>query len=79
MHTCFLDLTSWSVLCTVSKVEEDADEGVQSDTEGSEKIPFGGKDQMKEDENADDSLQFEELTEEVKLALQQTLCINIGC
>ena len=48
------------------------DEGVQSETEGSEKIPFFGKDQTKEDENAADSLQVEELTEEVNLALQQT-------
>ena len=71
-HTSLhLDLTSWSFLCTVSKVEEDVDEGVQSETEGSEKIPFAGKDPIKEDENATESLQFEELTEEVKLALQQ--------
>ena len=66
IYTCLLDLTSWSFLCTVSKVEEDEDEGVQSETEGSEKTPFLGKDQkIKEDENAE----FEELTEEVKVAL----------
>ena len=64
--TCLLDLTSWSFLCTVSKVKEDEDEGVQSETEGSEKTPFLGKDQkIEEDENAG----FEELTEEVKVAL----------
>ena len=64
IYTCLLDLTSWSFLCTVSKVE--VDEGVQSETEGSEKTPFLGKDQkIKEDENAG----FEELTEEVKVAL----------
>ena len=56
---------------TVSKVEEELDEGVQSETEGSENISFLGQDQIKEDKNAADSLQFEELTEEVKLALQQ--------
>ena len=71
IYTCLLDLTSWSFLCcTVSKVEEeDEDEGVQSETEGSEKIPFLGKDQIKEDGNPAKSLQipFEELTEEVKL------------
>ena len=79
-HICcnsLLDLTSWSFLCcTVSKVEEeDEDEGVQSETEGSEKKPFLGKDQIKEDGSIDgnppESLQipFEELTEEVKLLL----------
>ena len=75
IYTCLLDLTSWSFLCcTVSKVEEeDEDEGVQSETEGSEKKPFMGKDQIKEDASIDgnpaESLQipFEELTEEVKL------------
>ena len=77
IYTCLLDLTSWSFLCcTVSKVEEEEeeeeeDEGVQSETEGSEKIPFLGKDQIKEDGNPAESLQipFEELTEEVKLLL----------
>ena len=70
-YICFLDLTSWSFFVTVSKVEEELDEGVQSETEGSENISFLGQDQIKEDKNAADSLQFEELTEEVKLALQQ--------
>ena len=73
IYTCLLDLTSWSFLCcTVSKVEEeDEDEGVQSETEGSEKKPFLGKDQIREDGNPAESLQipFEELTEEVKLLL----------
>ena len=77
-NTCFLDLTSWSFLCTVSKVEEDVDEGVQSETEGSEKIPFFGKDQINKDENAANSPQFEELTEEVKLALQQISFVSIN-
>jgi len=48
----------------LEKVEEDVDEGVQSETEGSETVPFLGKDQTKEDESAADNLQFEELTEE---------------
>ena len=79
-YICFLDLTSWSFFVTVSKVEEELDEGVQSETEGSENISFLGQDQIKEDKNAADSLQFEELTEEVKLALQQNkLCVNIDC
>ena len=65
IFTCLLDLTSWSFLCcTVSKVEEDVDEGVESEMEGSEKKPFLGKEKIGEEGNPGFE---EELTEEVKL------------
>ena len=63
-------------LCTVLKVEEDMDEGVLCETEDPEKMPFLGKDQTKKDEKGADGLQdaFEELTEEVMLALVVIFC-----
>ena len=70
-YICFIDLSSVSFLCTVLKVEEDMDEGVLCEREDPEKMPFLGKDQTKKDEKGADGLQdaFEELTEEVMLAL----------
>ena len=50
-------------LCIASKVDEEVDEGVQTETENAEKIPLLGKDEI-EGENVESSL-FEELTQEV--------------
>ena len=75
-YICFIDLSSVSFLCTVLKVEEDMDEGVLCEREDPEKMPFLGKDQTKKDEKGADGLQdaFEELTEEVMLALVVMFC-----
>ena len=52
------------------------DEGVLCEREDPEKIPFLEKDQTKKDEKGADGLQdaFEELTEEVMLALVAMFC-----
>ena len=53
------------------------DEGVLCEREDPEKMPFLGKDQTKKDEKGADGLlqdAFEELTEEVMLALVVIFC-----
>lgn len=59
---CFLVLVLF--LWIAPKVDEEVDEGVQTEMEKTEKIPFWGKDEI-EGENVESSL-FEELTQEVK-------------
>ena len=51
-------------LCIAPKVDEEVDEGVQTEMENAEKITLLGKDEI-EGENVESSL-FEELTQEVK-------------
>ena len=53
-----------SILCIAPKVDEEVDEGVQTEMENAEKITLLGKDET-EGENVESSL-FEELTQEVK-------------
>ena len=50
-------------LCIAPKVDEEVDEGVQTEMENTEKITLLGKDEI-EGENVESSL-FEELTQEV--------------
>ena len=58
---CFLVLVLF--LCIAPKVDEEVDEGVQTEMENAEKITLLGKDEI-EGENVESSL-FEELTQEV--------------
>ena len=62
-------------LCIAPKVDEEVDEGVQTEMERTEKIQFLGKDEV-EGENVESSL-FEELTQEVKTVKTSGHCFGM--
>ena len=70
---CFLVFVLF--LCIAPKVDEEVDEGVQTEMERTEKIQFLGKDEV-EGENVESSL-FEELTQEVKTVKTSGHCFGM--